>query len=105
PDPPTQRQLNYAKKLGIPITSKMTKDDVSDAISAAEVKNPKKKQQRENINRKQQEKADSQWAAECGPELIAAERKWQQYSEIEEYMIAVYMKGTTTVVDVLRVND
>ncbi|BBO87021.1 hypothetical protein [Desulfosarcina ovata] len=33
PDPPTQRQIDYAKDLGISIPANATKDDVSDLIS------------------------------------------------------------------------
>jgi len=33
PDPPTERQLDYAKDLGISIPSNATKDDLSDLIS------------------------------------------------------------------------
>jgi hypothetical protein len=111
-DPPTQRQLNYAKKLNLTVTSAMSKDDVSNLISVAEAKYPKAKRQREHINRKRQEQADAQsiaedaqWIAECGPELLETERKWQAFSEGEGYILAVYVKGKDTIVDVLRVND
>ncbi len=33
-DPPTEKQLRYAKKLGIAVTPTMSKDDVSAAIAA-----------------------------------------------------------------------
>ena len=104
-DPPTQRQLNYAKILGLTVSPTMSKDDVSKIISKAEAKNPKAKRQREHINRKRQEKADAQWADECGPELLEAERKWQTFSEGEGYILAAYVKGKNTIVDVLRVID
>ena len=35
-DPPTQRQLNYAKRLGIAVNPRMSKPDLSAAIAAAE---------------------------------------------------------------------
>lgn len=77
-DPPTQKQLNYAKGLGIAVTSRMSKREVSDAITEAE----------------------------NGPELTKLVRKWQAFAVGEGYMLAVYTKGTKTImVDVLRVND
>ena len=105
PDPSTQRQLNYARKLGVTVTAGMSKAELSDAISAAETKNPGAKRQRQDINRKRQARADAQWAAECGPDLMEAEKKWQKLSEGEGYILAAYAKGKSTIVDVLRVND
>lgn len=103
--PPTERQLNYARKLGITVTARMSKADVSKAIDAAERKNPKAKRQREHINRKQAGKAQAEWAKECGPELLAAEEQWSSFSDGTRYMLAVYNRGKNTIVDVLEVDD
>jgi hypothetical protein len=98
PELPTQKQLNYAKKLGIKVTAGMSKWDVSEAIESAERRNPKLKRQREHIIEKKRIK-------DCGSELIAAEKQWQKFAETVEFMLAIYKRGKETIVDVLRVND
>lgn len=104
-DLPTERQLNYARKLGIVITPRMSKSDVSKAIDAAERKNPKVKRQREQINRNQAEKDQAQWEKGCGPELLAAEEQWLSFADSTRFMLAVYIRGKNRIVDVLEVND
>ena len=98
PQSPTTKQLNYASKLGIRISPNMSRNELSDAISDAERKNPKLARQREHIR-------ESKRIKECGPELIAAEAQWLNFSETVGYMLAVYDRGKNTVVDVLRVED
>jgi len=104
-DPPTQRQLNYAKRLGVTVTLRMSKQDVSAAISAAEAANPKAKRQREKINAKQAERAHAEWVAECGQELIDAVEHWTNFADDVRFMLAIYDRGKNTIVDVLEVND
>lgn len=97
-DPPTERQLRYAKKLGIAVTPVMSKDEVSAAIGAAERANPQLAKQREHIKARARER-------EFGPELIAEELRWNEFADSTEYMLAVYRHGKEIVVDVLRVNE
>lgn len=104
-DPPTERQLNYAGKLGIAVTPRMSKSDVSKAIDAAERKKPKVKRQREHINRKQAEKAQAEWEKECGPELLVVKEQWLSFADSTRFMLAIYNRGKNTIVDVLEVND
>ncbi len=98
PDPPTEKQRRYAKKLGIPVTPSMGKDDVSAAISAAERANPRLARNREGVKAKARER-------KLGPELVAEEARWNQFADTTEYMLAIYRHGKETVVDVLRVNE
>ncbi len=97
-DPPTEKQLRYAKRLGITVTPSMSKDDVSAAIGAAERVNPRLGQDRERVKAKARER-------KFGPELIAEEERWNQFAETTEYMLAIYRHGKAIVVDVLRVNE
>lgn len=97
-EPPTQKQLRYAKKLRIALTPSMSKDDVSAAISAAERANPPLAQQRERVKAKVRER-------KFGPELIAEETQWNHFADSTEYMLAIYRHGKEIVVDVLRVNE
>ena len=96
-EPARAKQFGYAKKLGIEVTSKMSKADVSHAIANAERKNPKLKRQREHVNR-------SKYVKKHGKELVEAEDRWNQFAESTEYMLAIYVRGKSTIVDVLRVN-
>lgn len=98
PDPPTEKQLRYAKKLGIAVTPAMSKDDVSAAIGAAERANPRLAEDRERVKTKARER-------KFGSELIAEESRWNQFADSTEYMLAIYRHGKETVVDVLRVNE
>lgn len=50
-------------------------------------------------------RARAEWAAACGPELLAAEKQWRKCSESEGYILAIYQKGANTIIDVLRVDD
>jgi hypothetical protein len=97
-DPPTDKQLRYAKKLGITVTRSMGKDDVSAAISAAERANPRLAADRERVKTKARE-------FKFGPELIAEEARWDHFADSTEYMLAIYRRGKEIVVDVLRVNE
>lgn len=76
-DPPTEKQIGYAKRLGIVVTPDMSKDAVSDEISKIEL----------------------------GPEMFAAKKKWEAIAATDGYILAIYSKGAETIVDVLRVND
>lgn len=97
-EPPTHKQLRYAKKLGIAVTPAMSKHDVSAAIGAAECANPHLVEQRERVKAKARER-------EFGPQLIAEESRWNEFADSTEYMLAIYRHGKEIVVDVLRVNE
>lgn len=96
PDPPTERQLNYARKLGID-TAGMSKADVSYAISDAETRNPSLGKQREQAK-------VAKHAKQHGPELIQLEQHWQKLADVEKWIVAVYQSGKSMKIDVIRVN-
>ncbi|MDA1053799.1 MAG: hypothetical protein O3C40_25400 [Planctomycetota bacterium] len=99
-DPPTEKQLRYAAKLGIVVKPGMSKWELSDAISAYEAKNPKAQRQREHIAARREAKKPE---VEVPPELIEAECRWNEFSDSTVYMLAVYQKGKERIVDVLQV--
>jgi hypothetical protein len=96
-DPPTAKQLRYAKKLGIEVTPGMTKWDVSDLIRQMEEDNPELQEEREQIKDKMRER-------KYGEQTVAAEREWLEFSDTTRYMLAVYRHRGEIIVDVLRVN-
>ena len=94
---PTDKQLKYASKLGIKVTSKMSRLDVSNAISLFEKKNPQLKRQREHIKEKQR-------SNKYGQEIVRLEAWWNEFAEDKEFMLAIYRYKSDVVVDVLQVN-
>ncbi|MCA9122914.1 MAG: YlbF family regulator [Planctomycetaceae bacterium] len=106
---PTQKQSAFAKKLGVEVSPSMSKVDVAFAIEDAIESNPtlkKKLEEREAKRQQQEEEAERlQRIKECGPELLAAEAKWQKFVDEIGFMLAVYQRGTKTIVDVLEVYD
>jgi hypothetical protein len=96
-NPPTDKQLRYAKRLGIAVTSNMGRQEVSAAIAAAERANPELAARRETVTRKARERR-------FGPELIQQEQQWNRFADTTEFMLAIYQRGKETIVDVLRVN-
>lgn len=97
-DRPTEKQLRYAKRLGIAVTPTMSKAALSARIGSAERANPRLGEDRERTKKKARER-------KFGPELIAEESRWNQFADSTEYMLAIYRRGKQTVVDVLRVNE
>lgn len=96
--PPTEKQLSYAKRLGITVTPDMGISELSAAIGEAERKNPTARQKREEIKQRQR-------VRELGPELVHLEEKWTRFAEEIAYMLAIYQRGKNTIVDVLLVID
>lgn len=97
-DPPTEKQLRYAKRIGIRITPEMSKSDVSAAIASAESRKPELGRKREKANEAARER-------KYGKELLDQEDRWNRLAEDVGYIIAIYEKRKETVVDVLLVNQ
>jgi hypothetical protein len=97
-DPPTPRQLNYAKKLGIDVTANMSKSDVSVAIAKVERENPSVARQRHHVIASRRKEA-------CGPELIESEKNWQKLADDNKWMIAVYESDKSMKVSIVRLNE
>jgi len=101
-DPPTEKQLRYAAKLGIAVKPGMGKGQLSDAISAYEAKNPKAARQREHVAARRKAKKPQ---AEPSRELIEEENRWNEFAESTCHMLAIYQKGKQRIVDVLQVDQ
>ena len=102
---PSQKQLNYAAKLGIPVTPSMSMEDVSEAISDYEDQHPEIKHQREEAKRRRQERERAKLLAECGPEMLAAEKRWAEYAENDGFLLATFKRGGKVGFDLLCVLD
>ncbi|MCA9094108.1 MAG: hypothetical protein KDA68_11515 [Planctomycetaceae bacterium] len=97
-DPPTEKQLRYAKKLGIAVTPTMSKFDLSSAISELERKDPVLAEKRERRKRAIRER-------ELGKDIVEQEEKWNRFADDIGYMLAIYRRSKDVVVDVLLVNQ
>ncbi|MEO8495997.1 MAG: hypothetical protein ABI614_13065 [Planctomycetota bacterium] len=108
-EPPTPKQLAFAKKLRIEVDPSMSKVDVASAIEDAVERNPTLKKKLDERDAKREQEAEEvarlQHIKECGPELIAAESEWQKFIDEIGFMLAVYQRGKKTIVDVLEVYD
>lgn len=98
PDPPTEKQRRYAKRLGIKVTPDMSKQDVSAAITEAERKKPGLAKSRERAKEATRER-------KYGRELVESEREWNEFADDTAFMIAVYRDRKDVVADVLLVNQ
>jgi hypothetical protein len=95
-EPPTEKQKRYAAHLGIEDWESLSKAELSAALAEAEQNDPALQYQREHINELRREE-------KFGADLIAQERKWNEFAESVQFMVAVYDHRKMTVVDVLRV--
>lgn len=97
-DPPTEKQLRYAARLGITVPPAMSKAELSAAIAKVERQNTTLGEKRERVKTRVREQ-------QYGKALIADEARWNRFADEVQYMLAVYRRGGETVVDVLRVNE
>lgn len=106
---PTKKQLGFARKLGIDVSSSMSKEDVGLAIENGINENPtlkKELEERDEARRLERQRADElQRIEECGPELIAAEAQWEEFLDKIGFMLAIYQRGKKIIVDVLLVYE
>ena len=96
--PPTEKQLKYAKMIGLEITPEMSKWDVSRAIDNKVNSSPKLQRQQRHIERSKRIK-------QYGEELVDREDYWLQFIENTGFMLAIYKQRKEIVVDVLYVDD
>lgn len=95
--PPTEKQLNYARKLRLQIPPDASRAEVSAMLSDAEHANPKLRGEREQAKERQR-------AKKFGAELIAQEKQWQQLADQDKWLAAVHKSGKSVKVDLLRIN-
>jgi hypothetical protein len=76
----------------------MTREELSNAISDAELRNPRLRVKRERAVAKGLEHR-------FGKEVCELEEKWNQFADGEGFILAVYAEGKEKVVDVLQVNE
>ncbi|QDT10716.1 hypothetical protein [Planctomycetes bacterium K23_9] len=99
-DRPTKKQLDYAKLCGVAVRPGMNRSAVSSAIDAAFKADPKLGFKAAARKKRDDTKHAGQYA-----ERDKLLKKWNQFADGPEYMLAIYEKGKNVVVDVLRVNE
>ncbi len=115
-EPPTERQLRFAEALGISVTSRMSKQDVSRAIDQKKSADPRQYGKASGAIRRGSERAmavanhsdrssltdsDAAWLkTDEGKQAVAAFRKWAKIVEPEPYGILIYRQPRTGRVEV-----
>lgn len=100
--PPTEKQLKFAKRLGISVPEGATRGDVSDLIDRTLDARPR---QRQRIEEAQERRAREAEIAQYGAELVAALDEWQRRAEEQPYLLMAFRRGKDIVVDVVRLYD
>lgn len=95
--PPTQNQLNYARKLHIAVPPGTSRDELSAMLSNAETANPNLRAEREQAKERKRE-------TKFGPELIAQEKEWERLSDENKWLLVAYKSGKQIKAEVLRIN-
>jgi hypothetical protein len=95
--PPTEKQLGYARKLGIKIPEGIDREGLSELIRRAEDKNPAAKANREERNKQVRIK-------DLGRETIEQEEKWEALAEANKWMMVVFSKGSSKHAEIVRIN-
>lgn len=105
PTPPTPKQLAYAQKLKIPNASSLSREELSLRISEIEAENPRLERQREKVRKAIEAKEQQELATRCGPEMMAALKQWESFVADEPYILAIFRRRESIIVDVLQVYD
>ncbi len=115
-EPPTERQLRFAEALGISVTSRMSKQDVSQAIDQKKAADPRQYGKASGAIRRGSDRAsavanhsdrsslsdsNAAWLkTDEGKEAVAAFKKWAKIVESEPYGIFIYRSPKTGRVEV-----
>jgi len=96
-DPPTDKQLRYARKLGVVIPENADKATLSHLIGQAEKRDPSLKTKLESVKAKQR-------VRKHGQDKIDEEARWQALADAEKWMLVVFTHGKSKVAEVVRIN-
>lgn len=113
-EPPTERQIAYAKLCGVDVSPDMNRQDVSQAINAAFAADPKlhfkiaARRKRAPTEQAEQAKiAEKEWAdlmARLPASLKREYKKWEKAEENQDRLLVAYRTSRATIVDVLEVH-
>jgi hypothetical protein len=102
--PPTDRQVNYARSLGIENARKMGRRELSEAISKRETRPRDGDGPKPRLGKG----AARRGSAKAGKPNNGGATElahWENFAENIRFMLAIYKRGKSVVVDVLEVND
>lgn len=103
PNSPSERQLNYARTLGVAIRPGMSKQQVSAAIDRALRLRPRQEREGQFALEEKRQRAEAQRISRIGEEAFRLESHWDEYAQTTAWMLAIYRSGNSNAVDVLRV--
>lgn len=96
-DPPTDKQLRYAKKLGIVVSANADRATLSQLIGEAESKNPSLKANREIVKQKQ-------LIRKYGQARVDEKQRWEDLADKEKWMLVVFNRGNSKISEIVRIN-
>ncbi|MFM7166731.1 MAG: hypothetical protein ACKO3T_15950 [Planctomycetaceae bacterium] len=101
---PTEKQLSYARKLGIAVSRNMTRRELSREIEAAESRSPQiaaaRKRQAKKREAEERARQDSpEWR-----KLQQIELEWSKYVEAEAVLLLKWRQKSKSMVDVVMVD-
>lgn len=99
--PPTEKQLRFAKRIGVAVPPGATRHQVSAAIDDAMARDPSIRQRLNKINEKREARAAAKREAMLGPDIIRRERHWEEVCDSRALILAVYEQKGTLIVDVV----
>jgi len=99
--PPGRSQIELCKRLGLVITPKMCREDVSNLLGTS-LKKEKYKKIYDEIQRERDEQFEKEDREEYGDELVDELKKWEKYCDVEKQYILIFKHGSNVKCDVVE---
>ena len=100
--PPTDKQIRFAKRIGMPVPDGMTRDQLSRALDAAMARDPSIPKQMERIAAGRARSATKQREDHLGQDIIRQEQQWDRFAEEGVQLLAIYEHRKELVVDIIQ---
>jgi len=100
--PPTEKQLRFAMRIGVPVPEGMTRDQLSRALDSAMERDPSIAKRMEHIAEERERRATKKREEHLGPDIIRQEQQWDDFAAEGVQFLAVYEHRKEWVVDVIQ---
>lgn len=99
--PPSNSQVSLCDRLGLKITPKMSRSDVSGLIERA-LQQEKYRAIYDEIQRERDEEVDQEERAEYGDEIVNELRKWEKICDLRTHHIVLFERRGKTICEVVE---
>jgi len=100
--PPTEKQVRFARRIGVSVLEGTTRDQLSRALDAAMKRDPSIARRMERIGEERDRRAAKKRAEHLGPEIIRQEQQWDDFAAEGVQLLAVYEHRNEWIVDVIQ---